>query len=83
MLGPSAIHLRLKRIFQIYICSFRHTDLLKKHVAKGLKLANISDASKDYIFNLIEVEMTKSYFKEPGGIFFNFDGIFNGGPRSS
>ena len=44
-------------------------DLLKFHVAKGLKLAKISDASKDYIFNLIEVEMTRSYFKEPGGIF--------------
>ena len=49
--------------------SFCNMDLLKHHVAKGLKLAKITDASKDYIFNLIEVEMTRSYFKEPSGIY--------------
>ena len=36
--------------------SFCDINLLKKHVEKTLKLANISDASKDYISNLIEVE---------------------------
>ena len=43
--------------------------LLKRHVSKGLKLAKISYASRDYIYNLTEVEMTRSYFKQPGGIF--------------
>jgi hypothetical protein len=58
--------------------SFCEINLLKKHVEKGLKLANISDASKDYIFNLIEVEMTRSYFKEPTGIFQTLNGFSMG-----
>ena len=58
---------------------FCNMDLLKHHVAKGLKLTKILDASKDYIFNLIEVEMTRSYFKEIGGIYRTLLGFWMGG----
>ena len=45
---------------------------------KGLKLANISDASKNYIFILIKVEMTHSYFKESTGIYQTLNGFSMG-----
>ena len=43
--------------------------LLKEHDGNGLDLVKISTESKEYVFNLIDVEMEKSYFKEPSGIF--------------
>jgi hypothetical protein len=67
-IGPFGHSIEVEADFS-NLYSFCNMELLKKHVAKGLKLAKITDASKDYIFNLIEVEMTRSYFKEPGGIF--------------
>ena len=67
-IGPFGHSLEVEAGFSNFY-SFCNIDLLKKHVTKGLKLAKISDTSKDYIFNLIEVEMTCSYFKEPSGIF--------------
>ena len=67
-IGPFGHSIEVEADFS-NLYSFCNMELLKKHVAKGLKLAKIMDVSKDYIFNLIEVEMTRSYFKEPGGIY--------------
>ena len=67
-IGPFGHSLEVEADFS-NLYSFCNIELLKKHVTKGLKLAKISDNSRDYIFNLIEVEMTRSYFKEPSGIF--------------
>ena len=43
--------------------------MLEEHVGNGLDLAKISTKSKEYVFNFFDVEMEKSYFKKPSGIF--------------
>ena len=42
---------------------------MKKHPSKGCDLAGFSKESKDYIDNLVFVEMNRSYFHEPTGIY--------------
>ena len=44
-------------------------ELLKKHLKDGCKLAGFSEESVEYIDNLVFVEMNRSYFHEPEGIF--------------
>jgi hypothetical protein len=44
-------------------------NLLKKHVRTGCILAGFSAETIEYIMRLIEIDMRKSYFKEPGGIY--------------
>jgi hypothetical protein len=58
-------------------------ELLKKHVRKACYLAGFSEATIDYIFNLIEVNMRHSYFREPSGIFQTKTGFSMGDASAS
>ena len=52
--------------------------LLKKYVKIGSDIAELSPKTIEFINNLIDVNMTKSYFKEPNGIFKTLAGFSMG-----
>ena len=58
-------------------------ELLKRHVLNGARLAGLSEDSVAYIFNLIEVNMAHSYFREPTGIFHTTTGYSMGDNSAS
>ena len=53
-------------------------SLLKKYVKVGANIAELSPTTLEFINNLIEVNMTKSYFKEPNGIYNTLAGFSMG-----
>ena len=58
--------------------SFCDINLLKKHVKVACELAGFNTNTVDYINNLIFVEMNRSYFCEPTGVFRTTQGFSMG-----
>ena len=50
-------------------------ELLEKCLIKASRIGKLDQTSTEYILKLMNVSMSHSYFKEPGGIFINLNGF--------